>query len=201
VEDNAKEVVLTVALILASALDHELLHVESLDWVMYWGVLLLILHLSFEPLKSDYQYRRKFEDLDPLDRLFVLLAFVTVPLVLPAQLLRSVELSEAVSDGDFVDKELSLFGLKTLYLLDLVLHLLQLYGADKSLKLVLPSHKQLVETPACVSIELYNQLEIYQIILLVLDLALLLFLCTLLFLWFARRLLGWLLRRWQLFLL
>lgn len=38
----------------------------------------------------------------------MLLALVTVPLVLPAQLLWSIELTEAIADRHLVDKELRL---------------------------------------------------------------------------------------------
>ena len=91
---------------------------------MDWSVLLLILHLPFEPLQSYYQDGRQLEYLDSLYSLLVLLTLVAVPLVLPTQLLWSIELTEAVGDCHLVYEELSLLLLG--YLLDLVLELFKL---------------------------------------------------------------------------
>jgi len=66
--------------------------------------------VALEAFESDNEHRWQLEDLDSLNSLLMLLALVAVPLVLPAELLRSVELAEAVSDSNLVDEELLLFG-------------------------------------------------------------------------------------------
>ena len=57
-------------------------HVETLNGVVDWSVLLLVCNETFEPLESDDQDRWCLVDLNLLDCLFMSLALVTVPLVL-----------------------------------------------------------------------------------------------------------------------
>lgn len=111
-----------VELVIGLGWDHEVLHVQAFDWIVDWRVLLLIRHVAFEPLQGYYQDWWRLVDLDLFYCLFMLLALVAVPFVLPAQLLWRVELSEAVGYCYLVDEQvvfLYLFCLAVLLILAL----------------------------------------------------------------------------------
>ena len=75
---------------------------------MHWRILLLISQVALKPLQSYNQHWRYLEHLYFLYRLFVALALIAVPLVLKAQFLWPIELSEAVGNGYFIYEELGL---------------------------------------------------------------------------------------------
>lgn len=127
--------------------DHKLLHVESFGREVDRRCLPLSDEMAFEPLQGDHEDFGSLEHLNLLDSLFVRLALVTVPLILTAELLRTIEQPEAVGYCHLVRKVLlSLLGL---------LHLLYV----KLLRVESPV-KHLEESPATLLVELNHNLEV-----------------------------------------
>ena len=82
------------------ALNHEFSHIQISHGKVHLRVGLLADEASLEALQRENQERRRPEYLDSFDGLFEFLAIVAVPFVLAIELFRSVELPEAVGDGD-----------------------------------------------------------------------------------------------------
>lgn len=97
VENHCEKIIYLVYFFLRVELRyHEVFHVKALNRVVNRCILLLVCHVPFESLQCYNKDRRGFIDLNFLDCLLVLLALVTVPFILPTQLLRHVELPEAI---------------------------------------------------------------------------------------------------------
>ena len=75
---------------------HEILHIQTLDWVVHWSVLFLVSSKAFEALQRYNQYWRCLEHLNFLDGLLVPLTLVAVPLILLRKLFRPVKLPETI---------------------------------------------------------------------------------------------------------
>lgn len=64
-------------------IQHKVTHIEPLNRIVHWSVLLLVAQVPLEALKRDDQNRRSSKHLNLFDCLLVRLTLAAVPLVLP----------------------------------------------------------------------------------------------------------------------
>ena len=152
---------------------HEVLHFETLYGIMHRRILLLGCEMTFEPFQIDYQNRWSLIDLNLLDCLFMLLALVAVPFILPRQFLRSIELPEAVWNRDFVDEILVILVFEAILVQQVflsfvffhrIIAFLLLNWTHECRSLVLATDQEFIETPAVILVELHSYLKIEIII-------------------------------------
>ena len=103
----------------------------------------------------------------------MLLAVVAVPFILPREFFRSVKLSEAIGNGNFVNEIFVILTFKVLLQEQILLlgvgllgRLLLLQRAHQRRSLVLPADQQLIESPTIILVELDDNFKILIVVLL-----------------------------------
>jgi len=81
---------------------HEVTHIKTLDRIMYRRVLLLVGKVTLKPLKRNNKDGRSLKHFDLLEGLLMRFTLATIPFILPRQLLRPIEQSKTIIDGDLV---------------------------------------------------------------------------------------------------